>query len=47
MVVVAGSKALLEMITLHDTTRARATGRQRGDGSRPSGTSSNSKQRNR
>jgi hypothetical protein len=47
MVVVAGSKALLEMITLHDTTRAGATGRRRGDDSRPSGTSSNSKQRNR
>ena len=46
MVPVAGSTTALSISRTHDVTYTRATGRQRGDGSRPSGNSSNTSPRN-
>jgi hypothetical protein len=47
MVVVRGANALLRRTALQEMASTTATGRHRGDGSRPSGNSSNSRHKNR
>src|SRR4029453_6687408 len=46
-VILPGVNAMLRMSPVQEMASAKATGRQRGDGSRPSGNSSNSGDKNR
>jgi hypothetical protein len=46
-VILPGVNAMLRMSPVQELVSAKATGRQRGDGSRPSGNSSDSRPKNR